>query len=78
MKDRFEKYLERRKTYFERVLRLNRRDFLKASSMAAATAFATGKFVPHSFQPVDVVNAGAPEKSFRFAYVRTAICIRRR
>ena len=69
MKDRFEKYLERRKAYFDRVLRLNRRDFLKASGMAAATAMATGKILPHSFQPVDVVNADAPEKSFRFAYI---------
>jgi predicted MPP superfamily phosphohydrolase len=69
MKDRYERYLEKRKSYFERILRLNRRDFLKASSMAAVTAVAGGKFVPHSFQPVDVVNADAPEKSFRFAYV---------
>ena len=69
MKDRFEKYLERRQSYFDRVFRLNRRDFLKASSVAAATALATGKMFPHSFQPVDVVNPDAPEKSFRFAYI---------
>ena len=70
MKDRFEKYLEEREAYFDRVLRLGRRDFLKASGMAAAAAASPrGKVLPHSFQPVDVVHADAPEKSFRFAYI---------
>ena len=58
-----------RQTYFEGVRGLGRRDFLKAATMAAAAAVGTGKLLPHSFQPVDVVNAAAPEKSFRFAYI---------
>lgn len=69
MKDRFDKYLEERQAYFDRVLRLGRRDFLKASSVAAAAALASGKFLPHSFQPVDVVHAQGPDRSFRFAYI---------
>ncbi len=69
MKDRFTTYLKERDAYFDRVTRLGRRDFLKASGMAAAVAAATGKLLPHSFQPVDVVHADAPEKSFRFAYI---------
>ena len=68
-KDRFEKYLEDRDAYFGRVSRLGRRDFLKAAGLVAAGAAATGKILPHSFQPVDVVRADAPEKSFRFAYI---------
>ena len=69
MKDRFDKYLEEREAYFGRILRLGRRDFLKASGAVAAAALAGGKVLPHSFQPVDVVHADAPEKSFRFAYI---------
>lgn len=69
MRDRLERYLAERTAYFERVTRLGRRDFLKASGMAAAVAAGTGKLSPHSFQPVDVVNAAEPEKSFRFAYI---------
>ena len=69
MKDRYESTWRSASRTSTASCRLNRRDFLKASSMAAATAAATGKIVPHSFQPVDVVNADAPEKSFRFAYV---------
>jgi 3',5'-cyclic AMP phosphodiesterase CpdA len=68
-KDRLETYLEERDQYFDRVTRLGRRDFMKAAGMAAAVAAGTGKLLPHSFQPVDVVHADAPEKSFRFAYV---------
>jgi 3',5'-cyclic AMP phosphodiesterase CpdA len=67
MKDRFEKYLEERDAYFRKVLPLGRRGFLKAASLAAAAAGT--RMLPHSFQPVDVVNAAAPEKSFRFAYI---------
>ena len=67
MKDRFETYLEERDAYFRKVLRLGRRDFLRAAGLAAAAAGT--KVLPHSFQPVDVVNAAEPEKSFRFAYI---------
>ncbi len=69
MKDRFERYLDDRNRYFDSVLRLGRRDFMKAASVAAAGAMATSDLLPHSFQPVDVVHAAAPEKSFSFAYV---------
>jgi 3',5'-cyclic AMP phosphodiesterase CpdA len=69
MKDRYLKYLEERDAYFDRVSRLGRRDFMKAAGLVAASAMATGKLLPQSFQPVDVVHADAPEKSFRFAYV---------
>ena len=69
MKDRYEKYLEQREAYMRRVARLGRRDFMKVAGMAGAAALASGKVLPHSFQPVDVVNAAAPEKSFSFAYV---------
>jgi 3',5'-cyclic AMP phosphodiesterase CpdA len=67
MKDRYETYLAERAAYFERVLRLGRREFIKASGLAAAAAVATGRVLPHSFQPVDVVHADGP--SFRFAYI---------
>jgi len=69
MKDRYDKYLEDREKYFDRVVRLGRRDFVKAAGAAAAAAIASSRLLPHSFQPVDVVNAAAPERSFRFAYV---------
>lgn len=69
MKDRNDRYMAGRQAYFDRVLRLGRRDFLRASGIAAAAALATGKLLPHSFQPVDVVRADAPEKSFTFAYI---------
>jgi 3',5'-cyclic AMP phosphodiesterase CpdA len=69
MKDRYEKYLAERRAYFDRVLPLGRRDFLRASGIAAAAALASGKLLPHSFQPVDVVRADASEKSFTFAYI---------
>jgi Icc protein len=66
-KDRFQKYLEDRDDYFGRVLRLGRRDFVRAAGLAAVGAAASGKVLPHSFQPVDVVRADGP--SFRFAYI---------
>jgi 3',5'-cyclic-AMP phosphodiesterase len=69
MKDRYHEYLGEREAYFGQVLRLGRRDFVRAAGMAAAAAVASGKFRPHSFQPVDVVQAALPEKSFRFAYI---------
>ena len=69
MKDRFEKYLAERETYLGKVVRLGRRDFMQAAGMAAAVAAASGKVLPHSFQPVDVVHADDAEKSFRFAYI---------
>jgi Icc protein len=68
-KDRLEQYLDERDQYFGRVLRLGRRDFMKAAGIVAATAAASGRILPQSFQPVDVVHADAPEKSFRFAYI---------
>ncbi|HET7747389.1 MAG TPA: twin-arginine translocation signal domain-containing protein, partial [Vicinamibacteria bacterium] len=68
MKDRRERYLAERAAYFRQVLGMGRRDFLKASGVAAAVAAATGKLSPHSFQPVDVVQADTG-KSFTFAYV---------
>ena len=68
-KDRFERYLDERDQYFHQVRGLGRRDFVKAAGLAAAAAVAGGKLLPHSFQPVDVVHADAPEKSFRFAYI---------
>ena len=69
MKDRYEKYLEKRDEYLRQVARLSRRDFVKVAGMAAAAAVAGGKFLPHSFQPVQVVNAAEPANSFTFAYV---------
>jgi len=69
MKDRFEKYLAEREAYLGKVVRLGRRDFMQAAGMAAAVAAASGKVLPHSFQPVDVVHADDAEKSFRFAYI---------
>ncbi len=69
MKDRYERYLAERKAYMDRIAGLGRRDFLKAAGIAAAATVATGKLSPHSFQPVDVVRADAPEKSFTFAYI---------
>jgi hypothetical protein len=69
MKDQYEKYLADREAYFAAVKRLGRRDFMRASGLAAAAALAGGKVLPHSFQPVDVVRADAPEASFRFAYI---------
>lgn len=72
MKDRFLRYLDERDAYFARILKLDRRDFLKAATMAAAGVAATGKLNDHSFQPVEVANAAAPEKSFTFAYISDA------
>jgi 3',5'-cyclic AMP phosphodiesterase CpdA len=69
MKDRYERYLADRERYFQEVRGLDRRRFLEAAGLAAAGVWATGKLAPHSFQPVDVVHAAAPEKSFTFAYV---------
>jgi 3',5'-cyclic AMP phosphodiesterase CpdA len=69
MKDRFERYLKERDEYFRKVTSLDRRDFIKAAGLAAAAAAATGRVANHSFQPVDVVRAAEPEKSFRFAYI---------
>ena len=66
MKDRYEQYIEKRDEYFQRIQRLNRRDFMRASGVAAAGAAISGAFSPHSFQPVDVQAAG---QSFRFAYI---------
>jgi Icc protein len=66
MKDRYEQYLEKRNEYFQRIQRLNRRDFIRASGVAAAGAVVSGTLSPHSFQPVDVQAAG---QSFRFAYI---------
>ena len=65
MKDRYERYIEKREEYFRRIERLNRRDFMRASGIAAAGAAISG-LSPHSFQPVDVEAAG---QSFRFAYI---------
>ena len=65
-KDRYERYLEERDQYFGRVLRLGRRDFVKAAGAAAAVAAATGR-LPKSFQPIDVVQAAG--NGFRIAYV---------
>jgi Icc protein len=69
MKDRYERYLAERKAYMDKVAGLGRRDFLRTAGLAAAAAAVTGKLSPHSFQPVDVVRADAPEKSFTFAYI---------
>ena len=69
MKDRYQSYLNRRARYFEKLRGLGRRDFLKAATMAAAGAAASGRLSSHSFQPVDVVRADAPESSFTFAYI---------
>ena len=68
-KDRYEKYLEDRDRYFGEVLPLGRREFVRAAGLAAAGAVASGKLLPHSFQPVDVVHADNPSQSFRFAYI---------
>ena len=35
MKDRYEQYIEKRDEYFQRIQRLNRRDFMRASGVAA-------------------------------------------
>jgi 3',5'-cyclic-AMP phosphodiesterase len=69
MKDRYERYLAERSAYFDQIKRLGRRDFVKAAGLAAAAALAGDKLLPHSFQPVDVVRADSPEKSFTFAYI---------
>ncbi len=69
MKDRFEKYLERRKSYFDRVAPPESPRLPEGLERGRGHGLATGKMFPHSFQPVDVVNAAAPEKSFRFAYI---------
>ena len=66
MKDRYERYIEKRDEYFGRIERLNRRDFMRASGVAAAGAAISGALSPHSFQPVDVQAAG---QTFRFAYI---------
>ncbi|MEO8361901.1 MAG: metallophosphoesterase [Vicinamibacteria bacterium] len=66
MKDRYERYLEKREEYFLRVQQLNRRDFMRASGVAATGALIAGGLSPHSFQPVEVHAAG---QSFRFAYI---------
>jgi 3',5'-cyclic AMP phosphodiesterase CpdA len=69
MKDRYQRYLEEREQYFGRVLRLGRRDFVRAAGAAAAGAAASSVLAPHSFQPVEVVHAAGPEKAFTFAYI---------
>lgn len=69
MKDGYHRYLVKRSEYFDRLVRVSRREFLKTSGQAAATAFATGRPPPHSFQPVEVVPAQNPETSFNFAYI---------
>src|SRR5262245_16240962 len=66
MKDRYDQYLRRRDEYFRRLQLLNRREFLRASSVAATGAVMLGGYEPHSFQPVEVQAAG---QSFRFAYI---------
>lgn len=68
MKDRYDQYLGERAKYFDSVLKLGRRDFIKASGLAAAAALAKGTLPPHSFQPVDVVQADTAQ-SFTFAYI---------
>src|SRR5262245_39007277 len=69
MKDRLQRYLAERNDYFKKIERLDRRDFMTAAGMAAAGALASGKLLPTSFQPVDVVHAAEPAKSFTFAYI---------
>ncbi|MEO6400461.1 MAG: metallophosphoesterase, partial [Vicinamibacteria bacterium] len=44
----------------------NRRDFMRASGVAATGALIAGGFSPHSFQPVEVHATG---QSFHFAYI---------
>jgi len=58
-----------RATYFDRVARLSRRDFVKVAGEAAAAALATGGLPLHSFQAVQVVDSKSPETSFTFAYI---------
>jgi 3',5'-cyclic AMP phosphodiesterase CpdA len=69
MKDRYQRYLEERDRYFEGVLRLGRRDFLRTAGLAAAAAAVTSKLAPHSFQPVEVVHAAGEPPAFTFAYI---------
>jgi hypothetical protein len=73
---RYEKYLQDRKQWMEQVMRTGstykgRRHFLKMAGMAAATA-AAARFVPHSFQLVQVADAapqGNTVQPFTFAYI---------
>jgi predicted MPP superfamily phosphohydrolase len=61
------KWLQERESAMHALSRLDRRGFLKVSATAAAAAMAYG-LAPHSFQPVRVTHAAAPE-GFRFAYI---------
>ncbi len=67
MKDRYEKYIEKREEYFRRIQALNRRDFMRASGVAAAGAAISGALVapllPARGRP------RRPRQSFRFAYI---------
>jgi Icc protein len=69
MKDRYERYLERRKAFLDRAAGLGRREFIKVAGLTAVAAAATGKIFPHSFQPVEVEDGDAPDRSFTFAYI---------
>ncbi|HXF05155.1 MAG TPA: metallophosphoesterase [Blastocatellia bacterium] len=69
-KKREEQYRRERAEFFQAVKQLDRREFLKVASMAAAVATAKTAMPPHSFQLVDVVRANPQEKPlFRFAYI---------
>jgi 3',5'-cyclic-AMP phosphodiesterase len=66
MRDRYDAYLDRRTEYFRRLSLLSRRDFVRASGLAAAGAAAFAQPGPHSFQSVEVQAQGLP---FTFAYL---------
>src|SRR3984957_16159026 len=66
------RHLEERETLFRGLRNLDRRNFLKVSTGAAAAAMAAGGCNPsHSFLPVNVAYAGASGASagFTFAYI---------
>ena len=77
MKDRFEKYLERRQSSSDRVFRLNRRDFLKASRLAAATALATGKMPATSSSRWTLVKPDARKRASGSPTSPTVTCTRK-
>jgi 3',5'-cyclic AMP phosphodiesterase CpdA len=62
------RYLQERERLMRSLHNLDRRAFLRVSSVAAAAAMARGVTHAHSFQPVKV--AAAPDgEPFRFAYI---------
>lgn len=64
-------YKKQRKQFFEHLPHLSRRQFFKAAALAAGWMLTqyNGRRIPHSFQPVELVNAANPQHKFTFAYL---------